>query len=132
MRYLLIAALALVTLPGTVSAQSFVSPSGQQAHTVKCSGSPNGCYQKATETCQGSYQVFDSESHAGGLLADIFPGPVTWYSISFSCGKSDGRMPTFAFRGQQYRPPAIVVQPRSLPTTTYCNLYGRSIYCNSY
>jgi hypothetical protein len=48
----------------------------------------------------GSYQVLSSESHAGGLVADVLPGPVRRYSISFSCGPSDGRMPAFPFQGR--------------------------------
>jgi hypothetical protein len=27
------------------------------------------------------------------------PGPVTWYSMTYQCGPSDGKMPAFAFRG---------------------------------
>jgi hypothetical protein len=26
-------------------------------------------------------------------------GPVTWYSVTYQCGPSDGKMPTFTFRG---------------------------------
>jgi hypothetical protein len=33
-----------------------------------------------------------SHNHAGGLLADILPGPVTWYAMSYTCGPSDGRL----------------------------------------
>jgi hypothetical protein len=53
--------------------------------------------------------VVDSYSKAGGLVADILPGPVTWYYMSYQCGKSDGRMPSFAFRGQNYQRPPVVV-----------------------
>jgi hypothetical protein len=60
--------------------------------------------REASKTYQGSYQVLDSESHAGGLLADILPGPVTWYGMTYSCGPSDGRLPSFAFKGQHDLP----------------------------
>jgi hypothetical protein len=68
------------------------------------SQSTTGCYAQATRDCGGgSYQILDSESHAGGLFADILPGPVTWYTMSYTCGSSDGRLATFpqrsAFQG---------------------------------
>lgn len=108
MRFIL-SFLSIAGLSGCVapSNTSFVGPSGSQVQTVKCSGSPQGCYQEASKICGGSYQVLDSDSHAGGLLADILPGPVTWYGMTYSCGQSDGRLPSFAFKGQQYSPPAI-------------------------
>lgn len=30
-------------------------------------------------------------------MADVIAGPVTWYSLSYQCGPSDGKMPSFAF-----------------------------------
>jgi hypothetical protein len=85
------------------SAQTIVGPSGkplQGAHSAKCSRSPTGCYEQATRDCKGgSYQIVESESHAGGLFADILPGPVTWYTMSYNCGPSDGRLAEFPFRG---------------------------------
>jgi hypothetical protein len=36
-------------------------------------------------------KILNSESHAGGLLADILPGPVTWYTMTYVCGASDGK-----------------------------------------
>jgi hypothetical protein len=48
----------------------------------------------------GSYQIVESESHAGGLFADIFPGPVTWYAC-YTCGPSDGYLADFPFRGSR-------------------------------
>lgn len=66
--------------------------------------------------------MLDSESHAGGLVADVLPGPVTWYGMTFACGPSDGRMPSFAFRGQTYRP----------PTVTNCQKHGNMVSCQTY
>src|SRR5262249_13549150 len=40
----------------------------------------------------GSYQILYSDIHPGGLLADILPGPVTWYTMSYVCGPSDGKI----------------------------------------
>jgi hypothetical protein len=81
------------------SGNTFASPSGAVVNTAKCSHSSDSCLQKAAATCVGPYQVIDSESHPGGALADVVPGPVTWYGMTYQCGRSDGKMPTFAWRG---------------------------------
>jgi hypothetical protein len=81
------------------SNNSFTAPSGAAVNSTKCSQSSTACFQQATATCGGPYLVLDSESHAGRLLEDAMPGPVTWYSMTYQCGPSDGKMPTFAFRG---------------------------------
>jgi hypothetical protein len=108
-RYLLlgIAAIVLVGCMET-SGASFNGPSGIPITTVKCTQSSVSCLQKASQACGGPYLVLDSESHAGGLLADAIAGPVTWYSMTYQCGPSDGKLPTFAFRGQPYIPPTQV------------------------
>ena len=85
----------------------------------------------ANQTCKGSYQVLDSSSNAGGIVADILPGPVTWYRMSYQCGRSDGRMPTFPFRGQSYSPPAVVVTQPTMRTTN-CNRFGNNVTCTTY
>lgn len=137
-RALFISAFA-AALSGCVSSggEAVPGPSGKVMQEAKCNGSTNGCFKKANAVCKGPYQVIDSSSNAGGLVADIIPGPVTWYRMTFQCGKSDGRMPTFAFRGQQYTPtPVVINQPNvyqsSRPRTTYCNKIGNSVTCNSY
>jgi hypothetical protein len=81
------------------SGSTFTAPSGAVANTAKCSQSSTGCFKKAAATCGGPYLVLDSESHSGGVLADAVAGPVTWYSMTYQCGPSDGKMPIFAFRG---------------------------------
>ena len=89
---------------------SFNGPTGAALNTAKCSQSSVGCLQKASQVCGGQYSVVDSESHSGGLVADLLPGPVTWYAMTYQCGPSDGKMPTFAFRGQQFvDSPTVVV-----------------------
>lgn len=109
-------------------------PSGAVVNTAKCSSSSEGCFKAAAKTCNGSYQVLDSYSKAGGLVADLMPGPVTWYYMSYQCGKSDGRMPTFDFRGQSYQPPPVIVSPAYTPrtSTTNCRRFGNSVSCTSY
>lgn len=96
---------------GSNTPQTFVGPSGKEVETVKCKSSPNGCFSEANKSCKGSYQVLSSESHAGGLLADLLPGPVTWYSMTYKCGPSDGKTPTFPFQGSSYTPPPVVYVP---------------------
>lgn len=132
--------LALVSLTGcgTLAVSEYQAPDGSRIKTAKCTSEPQRCFTSASQSCPdgGSYRVISSESHAGGLLADIFPGPVTWYGMTYSCGSPDGKMPDFKFQGQQYRPPqpapttTIVNTPR--PSTTTCNSYGSSVTCNSY
>ena len=103
-RRLLFALGSMMILGACVSSsqEMMIGPSGQQMAVAKCSQSPAGCYQQATQTCQGSYQVTDSYRRMGGLAADLIPGPVTWYYMTYQCGPSDGRTPTFPFRGQDY------------------------------
>ncbi len=117
--------LSFLLLAGcNTSGESIRGPSGATIEQAKCSGSPTACLRQASKTCNGPYQVMDSSSNAGGLVADVLPGPVTWYKMSYQCGTSDGKMPTFDFRGPEFRMP----QPR----TTQCNKFGNSITCNSY
>jgi hypothetical protein len=110
----------------TPQGSSYVGPSGTMIHTVKCSVSPNGCFERASNTCSGSYQVVNSESHAGGLLADAFPGPVTWFGMTFECGPSDGKHPTFPLHGN-----APAMPTYEAPTTTRCHTVGSSTTCTS-
>lgn len=136
MRKILLSVAAVAALTSCVSSadEDVPTPAGQVVHQAKCNGSPNGCMKTAAKTCHGTYQVVDSSSNAGGLIADILPGPITWYRMSYQCGKSDGRMPTFAFRGQQYTPAPVVIN-QSTPSplrTTNCNRYGNNVTCTSY
>ncbi len=112
----------------TSSSGGAPTPSGKVMQEVKCSISANSCFKKANAICKGSYQAIDSSSNSGGIIADVMSGPVTWCRMSFLCGKSDGRMPSFPFRGQPYNPPPIVTTQSK---TTTCNTYGNSVTCNS-
>jgi hypothetical protein len=38
------------------------------------------------------------------VFADILPGPVTWYAMSYTCGPSDGRLAAFPFTGPRFNP----------------------------
>ncbi len=138
--YLSILALVLVTGCSTSNIKEYRAPDGTAVKTVNCTSDSAKCFVSASESCPngGTYRVVSSESHSGGLLADLIPGPITWYSMTYSCGASDGKMPDFKFSGQQYvpsppqpiQPRPIIVQPR--PITTTCTPNGNSVTCNSY
>lgn len=120
------------------SVKEYTGPDGRNVKTVKCSQSYGKCFETASSSCSGgTYQVVTSESHAGGLVADVIPGPVTWYGMTYICGPSDGKMPDFAFKGQQYTPPApppkpIQVEVKTQPTTTNCYESGNTVRCTTH
>lgn len=122
MRVTLLALACLAAMSSPSIGETIYAPSGAVMSQASCKSNSTDCMKQASRECQGSYQVIDSESHAGGLLADWMPGPVTWYSMIYQCGPSDGRMPSFERRGPEWRP----------PVSTNCNVYGASIYCWSY
>lgn len=128
-----------LTACASTKVEEFQTPGGVSVKKVKCNMDSQKCMAEASKSCNGgSYQVLDSESHSGGTLADIMPGPVTWYSMAYVCGPSDGRMPTFAFQGQQYAPAPVVVNPvNPAPAyrpmrTTNCNTIGNTVNCTSW
>lgn len=127
---------SLVFLAGcaTSTVSEFRGPDGSTVKSIKCTSDPQKCFVAATQSCpNGTYRVISSESHAGGAFADLIPGPVTWYGMSYSCGPSDGKMPDFKFQGPRDTP---LVMPSSPPqrksTITNCNKAGSSITCNTY
>ena len=78
------------------AAQAYRAPGGGEIHVTKCKDQGE-CYDQAAQSCGGgSYQVVDSDSHAGGILADWLAGPVTWYKLMYTCGRSDGRLAAFS------------------------------------
>lgn len=74
-----------------------------EIHDNRCKGNPRDCIRMAERRCGGSFRTIHSESHAGGLIEDKIPGPITWYYLEYQCGYSDGRMPKFPFRGAHYQ-----------------------------
>lgn len=67
---------------------------------VRCKSNPDVCLQKAVKVCDESeYKVVNSWSNAGGLFADLIPGPYTWYHMEIVCGLTDDQQPAFEFRG---------------------------------
>jgi hypothetical protein len=106
----LLLCVAAVSLSGCdlTSGNSFASPSGAVVNTAKCPRSSDACFQKAAATCAGPYQVVDSDSHPGGAFTDGAAGPVVWYSMTYQCGPSDGKMPAFPFIVGGGPPPTTV------------------------
>lgn len=98
----LMAYLFLLTSGCGVGVTTLHTPDGNIYHKVKCKGSEDGCQEDAQDVCSGAYTVIQSESHAGGLVADYLPGPVTWYTMSFRCGGGDNRVPRFQFQGPTF------------------------------
>jgi hypothetical protein len=46
--------------------------------------------------------------------------PVTWYTMNYACGPSDGRLATFPFRGARFN-----------PSITTCSRFGDTVSCMS-
>jgi hypothetical protein len=100
-------------------AHAYHAPGGGEVHVTKCKDQGE-CYDEASRSCGGgSYQVIDSDSHAGGILADWLAGPVTWYKLSYTCGRSDGHLASFPWRGPQYNPGHSVT----------CSRWGNTVNC---
>lgn len=134
-------ALAVVALSVAGCAEPEVTtvqgPSGAEISTARCTRESDQCMAKAAEVCAGGpYQVIESYRNAGGVAADVLPGPVTWYTLRFQCGPSDGRMPAFPLRGPQPAMPEPVIMPAaSVPaasTITTCDRIGNSVTCRSH
>lgn len=120
----------------TTSVSEFRAPDGSAIKTVKCTSDPTKYFAMASQSCptDGSYRVVSSKSNAGGIVADIMPGPITWYYMTFACGPSDGVMPEFKFFGQQYTPPppANPIVNQQQPSTTNYTKIGNSVNCQTY
>lgn len=142
MKKSIIFVISLILLTGCAktTVSQFTAPDGSIVKKVKCNQDSNKCLTEASVSCNnGSYQVLDSESHAGGLAADYLAGPVTWYSMTYKCGPSDGKMPTFAFQGQEYKPAPVINNSTNYTSPTYnkpvntnCYKIGNSVNCTSY
>lgn len=80
-------AVGLVATTGCGGGVSEVNTaSGAQTLQAKCKASISDCDADAREQCHGDFRTIASESHAGGIFADALPGPVTWYTLRFTCG----------------------------------------------
>lgn len=113
------------------------APDGRAMKNVKCNIDTQKCFVAASESCKeagGTYRVIASHSNSGGTLADVLPGPVTWYNMTYVCGPSDGKLPDFAFKGPQQAMPATILppQPATRPTTTNCTRVGATVNCTTF
>lgn len=131
MKNLMIKSASIILLTGCAAGpqvKSYVGPTGETIRTVRCTKETSSCFEKASEFCNsGSYRVVDSYRNAGGLVADVLPGPVTWYTMSIVCGPSDGVIPSFPLRGSE---PAMPAMPPTQQTT--CRQVGNTIKCTTY
>lgn len=131
-----IAVAGLLAGCASTNVEEMRGPSGDAMKSVKCVSDSGKCMAMASESCgSGPYQVLDSSSNAGGALADFMPGPFTWYRMQYVCGRSDGKMPTFAHRGSNFvAPPIVMPNPasRPMPTTTNCQQFGNQVRCSTY
>ena len=128
-----VAALSALALAGCAGASHTTVrlPDGSAAATVKCVSDPHQCFERASHVCAstgGTYKVIRSKSNAGGAIADVLPGPFTWYTMTFACGASDGVLPDFAFTGERYSPPPVTT---TAPTRTTCTKIGDTVNCRS-
>lgn len=117
--------------------KEFKAPDGTSVRAVKCTSESSKCFVAASQSCEGAgtYRVISSESHAGGIAADLIPGPVTWYAMTYVCGASDGKMPEFRWVGPAYTPPSPSPSPqvvRPAPSTTNCTKIGDTMSCRTY
>jgi hypothetical protein len=132
----LLAIITTATLAGcaTTNVSEFKAPDGTSIKKVKCTSEPAKCFALASESCPngGTYRVMSSQSNSGGIVADLIPGPITWYSMTYACGQPDGRMPDFKFVGQQYIPPPPPPPPAPRQSTnTNCVAIGNTMNCTT-
>lgn len=65
----------------------------QNVKSVKCNIDFNKCLEAIRNACGGRYQIHNRGSHMGGLLADILPGPIVWYTATYTCGEFSEESP---------------------------------------
>lgn len=132
---LILVSVAVTGCAAAPQVKTYTGPDGLTVNTVRCIRDPSDCFKKASEICGGSYRVINSYRNAGGLLADYFPGPVTWYTMDIVCGYSDGNLPNFPLRGTEPAMPASVTMPSTGsrgPTSCTTNRVGNTSYTNCY
>jgi len=115
------------------------APSGASMYKVKCKDTPAECLEQAYIACDGGpYTTIYSDAHAGGLLADLIPGPITWYNLTFQCGGSGRSKPSFRWtgaKGDELIKMGQEIYKNSTPppkTRTSCVPVGNTVQCTSY
>jgi hypothetical protein len=59
----------------------------QSVNSVKCNIDFKNCLETIRSVCGGKYHIHSRGTHMGGLLADILPGPIVWFTAAYSCGE---------------------------------------------
>ena len=100
---------------GPAGPEKITAPNGGTGFALTCQRSRENCLTQAGEQCgREGYYVVSESSHAGGILADALPGPVTWYNIQVACGEPEAG----------YRPPRqaqpVVYNPEPAKATVRC------------
>jgi hypothetical protein len=93
--------LALVAC-GTGS-ERVTTASGAQGVKIKCKGDRANCLADAGDACPNGFHIVSEDSHSGGALADVLPGPVPWWTMIIQCGPA---------------PVGYVPPPKAPPRTT--------------
>lgn len=57
-------------------------------YEAKCKTTQADCVASAEDKCGQNYQQVNSDAHSGGLLSDAMAGPVTWHTLTFTCGSA--------------------------------------------
>ena len=71
---------------------------GADAYKAKCKNTPESCLEQAYAKCGNRFTTLYSDSHAGGILADLIPNDTAWYVLTFRCG-GPGTPPKFPWVG---------------------------------
>ena len=85
--------LLLVVGCASTGDSAFVGPEGESIYFTKCNVSQEGCLKEIAEHCPSGYNTINTETHMGGILADLIPGPVRWWSITYSCKEEQNLNP---------------------------------------
>jgi hypothetical protein len=68
------------------SSHAIVGPDGRTSYRIKCHPDIDDCWEEAGDRCgSAGYEVNDKNMHMGGTVADLIPGPVTWYVVLVTC-----------------------------------------------
>lgn len=117
--FVLAAALVISGCSAPPTVREFNQSDGTVLKIVQCTRDRTICVNVAAQSCPpiGTYQMLSSESHAGGSVSDMLPGPVVWYGMTYACGPADARLPDFPFSGPQYVPSAVIIASPPIQNT---------------
>ena len=125
----------VLLMTGCATNKEFRGPSGEVMHSVKCKSDESQCFNDAYTKCGGPYEVISGVRSTGGVFADVIPGPVIWYKVTYKCGAGKTDIPEFKNDGRSVVMPNFNIpqpQPKITPSTTNCFATGKSVTCNTY